>query len=91
MNIEPMELVRAAVIAELEGLAPRYAGRISDDDRLLADLKLTGDDATAFVLLAAKRLKIKVPPRAWDHVYTVGDAIGVLMSHLPPQDTKSSG
>jgi len=86
MSVEARDSVREAVIAELEGLAPRYAGKISDGDRLLADLKLTGDDATAFVLLAAKRLKIKVPPRAWDHVYTVGDAIGVLVANLPTTD-----
>jgi acyl carrier protein len=76
-----MDEIRRVVIEELTDLAPAFEGKIKDSDRIIADLKLTGDDASIFAMLAAKRLGIKVPLRAWRQVYTVGDAIETLRTH----------
>jgi acyl carrier protein len=79
---ENRERVRTVVIEELEDIAPRFAGRIGDGSSLLADLRLTGDDATALALLTSRRLSVKPPVRAWDNVVTVGDVIELLYDHI---------
>lgn len=76
--------IRRVVIDELEQLAPEFSGKIRDSDRPIPDLKLTGDDASAFAIETAKRLGIKVPRKAWSTVYTVADAIALLQRY----DTK---
>ena len=87
---DAVDRIRQTVIGELEDLAPNYSGRIKDTDRLLDDLGLTGDDASIFAMQAATRLGIKVPLRAWNQVYTVGDAIDILMTHLTSSASRDS-
>jgi hypothetical protein len=83
--------IRSVVIEELTDLAPEFEGRIKDTNRIVADLKLTGDDAGLFAMLAARRLAIKVPLRAWRQVYTVADAVELLRAHAPPEPTTKDG
>jgi len=74
-----MSHVRDVVLRQLNDLvADDLVGRIRDEHRIIADLGLTGDDASFFAIDSMKELGIRLPVRAWDDVETVGDAIRLL-------------
>lgn len=62
-------------------LIPR--SKINLTDRLMRDLHMHSDDATFdFALRLQKKLSIHIPAGEWRHVYTVQDAINILVKYV---------
>ncbi|ATQ68804.1 MULTISPECIES: hypothetical protein [Methylosinus] len=69
------------VFAVLRTLTPRGT-TIERSHRILDDLKLLSDDATAMALDLERKLKVRVPSAEWATVVTVGDVVDLLQRHL---------
>jgi hypothetical protein len=72
--------IEAAVFASLRTLTPPGA-QIARHHKLVADLKLLGDDTWAHAVDVERSLKIRIPRKEWEQVSTVQDVIGVLAKH----------
>lgn len=55
---------------------------IREDMRLIADLKLASDDATAMALELERTYKVNIARPEWRSVLTVRDVIDLLVRHL---------
>lgn len=73
--------IEQIVLSELKTLLPRGAA-IDWDDRLIADLELLSDDATAMGLGVQRRLGIRVDQSRWRTVNTVRDVVDALEEAL---------
>jgi acyl carrier protein len=78
-----IEEIEQEVFRDLRTLVPR--GEIRRDQRLIADLKLLSDDATAFALDMERKFTVKIPRAEWASVSTVQDAIDLLIRHVGPK------
>lgn len=76
LSARVIELVRELVKTPLEG--------IRMESRLIADLKLDGDDFAMTLVPELKReFSLKVARKEWEEVSTVADLIKVVRDHLP--------
>jgi acyl carrier protein len=66
-----------AVIGVLQTLTPAGTS-IQRHHRILADLHLLSDDATAMALGLERRFQVKIPRAEWQRVFTVQDTIELL-------------
>jgi acyl carrier protein len=73
--------VEEDVIAVLRTLTPRGTN-IERRHRIISDLKLLSDDATAMALDLERRFHLKIPRAEWGTVYTVQDVIDLLLKHM---------
>lgn len=70
-------------LLEQWGDLPRQA--ITPESRLVADLKMDGDDLTfSFVPVLQKRLGFKAPREEWGQVVTVQDVFLLVERNLAP-------
>lgn len=77
------EFVRQAVFDELRSLTRKSDLVVSEGDPLIFKTLLYGDDfGDIFVIEMEHRLRVRTPTREWSKVYTVGDAIDLLMRSL---------
>lgn len=77
------ESVKQVVFDEIRSLVRKKDLVISEDDPLIFKTLLYGDDfGDIFVIEMEHRLRVRTPTREWSKVYTVGDAIDLLMSSL---------
>jgi acyl carrier protein len=73
--------IEQEVFRDLRTLVPRDT-EIRRDQRLIADLRLLSDDATALALDMEAKFKVKIPRDAWGTVLTVQDVINLLARHI---------
>jgi len=77
------EKVRSIVVRLLSDAVDIPPERIQGSDRLLDDLRLISDDfSLGFVPDLEAELGVKIPVQAWDHVWTVDDAVRVASEAL---------
>ena len=69
--------IEEEVIRTLRTLMPRGTV-IGPDHRLIADLHLASDDATAMAIELGKKYRVKMPTKEWQTVLTVRDVINLL-------------
>jgi len=65
----------------LRTLTPRGTV-IRRDQRLIADLKLASDDATAMAIELEHKFRLKISRQEWGKVSTVQDVIDLFVRHL---------
>jgi len=71
--------INVVVREVLEDITGASAETIRPRDRLVDDLKATGDDLSfVFVPAVERQLGVHVPQDAWRRVFTVQDAVEVL-------------
>jgi acyl carrier protein len=73
--------IELAVLSELKTLLPRGTN-VSLEMRLIEDLKLLSDDATALALDMERKFKVQIPRLEWATVLTVQDTINLLAAHV---------
>jgi acyl carrier protein len=73
--------IEQEVLSVLATLTPRGTV-IAKNQRLIADLKLASDDATAMALQLERKFGVKIPRDEWRRVLTVQDTIDLLVRHL---------
>jgi acyl carrier protein len=73
--------IEQEVFRDLRTLVPRGT-EIRRDQRLIADLRLLSDDATALALDMEAKFKVKIPRDEWGTVLTVQDVINLLARHI---------
>ena len=73
--------IEEEVFAVLRTLTPRGT-LIERHHKLLADLHLLSDDATAMALDLEREFHVKVPRSEWENVFTVQDVIELLCRHV---------
>ena len=74
---------RSVVLSQLEDLLVDTDIRlIKDEDRIIKDLHLTGDDASILAVLSARALGVKPDVRRWRKVETVGEAVRMLAEEM---------
>lgn len=69
--------IQHVVFGVLQTLVPRNT-QIRARDRLIEDLQLTSDDATAMAIELEARFNASVHPTRWRTVFTVEDVIEVF-------------
>ena len=78
--------IEEEVFKSLRSLRPRGT-IIKRDQRLIVDLKLQSDDATAMTIDLKRKFRIRISNEEWGTVLTVQDVIDLLARHLlPPHD-----
>ncbi len=65
------------VLKTLRSIVPQGAV-IGLDHKLIADLHLLSDDATAIALELERTYRVKIPRKEWQTVLTVQDVINLL-------------
>jgi len=73
--------IEEEVIAVLRTLTPRGT-TIERQHKIIADLKLLSDDATAMALDLERRFRVKIPTTEWSNVHTVQDVIDLFCKHV---------
>jgi acyl carrier protein len=73
--------IEESVVSVLRRLAPRGT-IIRPEQKLIADLKLLSDDATAMTINLERKYRIKIPREEWGVVLTVQDVIDLLHRHV---------
>ena len=73
--------IAAEVFRSLRTLTPRGT-LIQRSDRVIDDLKLLSDDATAMAFDVERTFRVDIPQSEWDTVFTVQDVIDLLMKHV---------
>ncbi|HEY8065040.1 MAG TPA: hypothetical protein VIF40_09975 [Methylosinus sp.] len=76
-----MRDIENEVLAVLRTLTPSGA-EIERSSRIIEDLALLSDDATAMALDLERRLKIRAPRTEWARVATVADVIELLRRNI---------
>lgn len=83
MAVVTRELVRQVVFDEIRSLARKKDLVVSEGDPLVVEGLLYGDDfGNIFIVEIEGRLRVRTPTREWAQVFTVGDAIDLLMKSL---------
>lgn len=83
MAVVTREFVRQTVFDEIRSLTRRKDLVVSESDPLIVETLLYGDDfGDIFILEIEGRLRTRTPTREWSQVFTVGDAIDLLMKSL---------
>ena len=78
--------IEEEVFKSLRSLRP-LGTIINRDQRLIADLNLQSDDATAMTIDLKRKFRIRISNEEWESVLTVQDVIDLLARHLlPPHD-----
>lgn len=72
--------IEEEVFRVLRTLRPRGTV-IGRDQKLMADLKLLSDDATAMALDLERKFHVKIPRGEWRSVLTVQDVIDLFARH----------
>ena len=73
--------IEQEVFRVLATLKPRGTV-ITKDQRLIADVKMLSDDASAMALDLERKFRVKIPRTEWGRVLTVQDTIDLLVRHL---------
>jgi acyl carrier protein len=73
--------IEETVLGVLKTFRPRGPA-IRRDQRLITDLKLLSDDATAMALELEHKFRIRIPRPEWGLVLTVQDVIDLFVRHL---------
>ena len=73
--------IEEEVFKSLRSLRPRGT-IIKRDQRLIVDLKLQSDDATAMTIDLKRKFRIRISNEEWGSVLTVQDVIDLLARHL---------
>lgn len=77
------EFVRQVVFDEIRSLTRKKDLAVSEDDPLMPETLMYGDDfGNVFIIEIENRLRVRTPMREWSKVYTVGEAIDLLMKSL---------
>jgi acyl carrier protein len=74
--------IKDLVLLEIKKYAPKV-NIITEDTRILADLKFLSDDATYLALTLQRKVGARPSLEAWETVETVGDVIDLIMDYLP--------
>lgn len=74
--------IELAVLQALKTLLPRGTN-VTLEKKLIADLKLLSDDATALALEMENKFEVRIPRPEWATVLTVQDMINLLAAHRP--------
>ncbi len=74
-------VIEREVMTVLRTLTPRGIP-IDRQHRIIQDLKLLSDDATAMALDLERKFHIKIPPSEWSAVFTVQDVIDLFCRKL---------
>ena len=78
--------IEEEVFKSLRSLRP-LGTIIKRDQRLIVDLNLQSDDATAMTIDLKRKFRIRISNEEWGTVLTVQDVIDLLARHLlPPHD-----
>ncbi len=82
MTIEFNNKIKEAVFQTLEDVLNISRNKINLTDQLISDLKMDSDDASFdFALGLEKKLGLKIPAEEWSKVWTVEDAINLLIKY----------
>jgi acyl carrier protein len=73
--------IEKAVLSDIQTLVPRGT-KITLDMRLIADLKLASDDATALLIDIERKFNLRIPRQEWAVVSTVQGTINLLAAHV---------
>ncbi len=73
--------IEEEVFRVLQTLTPRSTV-IRPEQKLIADLRLLSDDASAMVIDLERRFRINIPGGEWSTVLTVQDVIDLLAQHV---------
>lgn len=77
------KFVREAVFSEIRSLARNRGLVISEDDPLIVETPMYGDDfGNIFIIEIEGRFGVRTSTREWSKVCTVGKAIDLLMKSL---------
>lgn len=80
MVLADRDEVRRAVLTSLQDVTGVPQSQMRDENSLLRDLKMTGDDFTfVFVPNVEKALGVKIQPSVWRKISTVGEAVEVFV------------
>jgi len=78
--------IEEEVFKSLRSLRP-LGTIINRDQRLIVDLNLQSDDATAMTIDLKRKFRIRISNEEWGSVLTVQNVIDLLARHLlPPHD-----
>jgi acyl carrier protein len=73
--------IEEEVFRVLQTLTPRSTV-IRPEQKLIADLRLLSDDASAMVIDLERRFRINIPEGEWSTVLTVQDVVDLLARHV---------
>jgi acyl carrier protein len=72
--------VESQVFEMLQKYSPKKDG-FTFDSKIIADLRLTSDDATQLALDLESQLKVRIPRQKWRDVHTVKDLIDLVSQY----------
>ncbi len=75
------EAIEKATIRIVMTLIPK-GHPIYLSSRIIEDLKMLSDDATAMALDLEREFKTKVPRKEWREVYTLLDVVNLIDKHI---------
>lgn len=83
MNIASRERVKEIVFNTIRSLMRKSDLAIEEKDSINFSTPLYGDDfGNLFIVEVEDSLRVRVPARDWSMVYTVGDAIDLLVRRI---------